>query len=216
LNEPHEISAGMTVKFGVRIAGARAYLAVDGGIDAPLVLGSRATHVVSRMGGIEGRRLQEGDALMLGPPAARPPRPIRIPPFDVPSGGAPVRVLMGPHEEIFDRSAVERFVQATYVVSNESDRMGYRLNGPTIPWQGGELISDVLPNGGLQIPGSGQPILLMADRATTGGYPIIATVIAADLPIAGQLAPGDWIRFVPCTPSEAIAALIARERRLIG
>jgi antagonist of KipI len=214
-NQAVDVAAGTAIRFGPRGAGARAYLAVDGGIDVPIVLGSRATHVVSRMGGLAGRRLQEGDVLPVGPSVIGAARRGRRP-FDMPAGGASIRVMMGPHAEMFAEPVLRTFVEATFVVSNDSDRMAYRLTGPALPWTGGELISDVLPNGGIQVPGSGQPILLMADRATAGGYPIVATVIAADLPIAGQLAPGDWIRFVPCTPAEAMAALIARERRLIG
>jgi antagonist of KipI len=214
----HPVRAGSTLKFGPRMRGARAYLAVNGGIDVPLVLGSRATHVISRMGGQDGRRLQDGDRLALGEVIAGiAPRKHFVEPL--PDGGASLRVLMGPHEHRFGDTAVRSFFESSFVVANESDRMAYRLNGPRIAangeGSGDELISDVLPNGGVQIPGSGQPILLMADRATTGGYPMIATVITADLPRAGQLAPGDWIRFEPCTPAVAMAALIARERRLM-
>lgn len=210
-----DVPAHTTVRFGTRTRGARAYLAVNGGLDMRLVLGSRATHVVSHMGGHEGRRLQDGDKLGVGRPSGKRPIAGRPPAFEMPDGGTPLRVLMGPHAAQFTDAAVQGFLQATYTVTNESDRMAYRLNGPAIASGGAELISDVLPTGGIQVPGSGQPILLMADRATTGGYPMIATVITADLPLAGQLAPGDWVRFVPCTPAAAMAALIARERRLI-
>jgi len=94
--------------------------------------------------------------------------------------------------------------------------MGYRLDGPALPWSAGttELISGATVTGAVQVPSSGQPILLMADRATTGGYPILAVVISADLPLAGQLAPGDWIEVAPCTRDEALAALRAREDAL--
>jgi len=210
-----ELRAGAVVKFGPRVRGARAYLAVDGGIDVPVVLKSRATHLVSRMGGCEGRRLQDGDVLRLGEglPGSRPGR--RWVP-ELPEGGAVVRVLPGPHVDAFAPEAFEVFASTRFLIAPASDRMAYRLIGHAIDRAGEqEMISDVLPNGGVQVPGSGQPILLMADRATTGGYPIIATVITADLPIAGQLAPGDWIRFAPSTPADALSALIARERRLM-
>lgn len=211
----HEVRAGSTVRFAARIRGARAYLAVNGGIDVPPVLGSRATHVVSGMGGGDGRRLQEGDCLPLGEPLPLRRSLARSYSVDLPSGGASLRVLIGPHDDAFAESAVRDFFDAKFIVANESDRMAYRLQGPRVISSAGELISDVLPDGGVQVPGSGQPILLMADRPTTGGYPIIATVITADLPIAGQLAPADWIRFAPCTRAEAMTALIARERRLM-
>lgn len=216
-NVAGDVAAGATVRFGARVRGARAYLAIDGGVDVPVVLGSRATHVVSRMGGLDGRRLQDGDRLPLGAAAEGRPRPRsnRLGPFELPEGGATLRVLPGPHAGAFTDAAVREFFGATFVVASESDRMAYRLTGPRVVSEGGELISDVLPPGGIQVPGSGQPILLMADRATTGGYPIVATVVSADLPVAGQLAPGDWVRFTICTPAVAMAALIARERRLM-
>jgi antagonist of KipI len=213
-NTAVDVKSGVALRFGPRARGARAYLAIDGGLAVAPVLGSRATHVVSRMGGVDGRRLQDGDEIVLGDRPMRRTAP-RATAVDLPSGGAVLRVLMGPHTQAFSESAVGTFVEATFAVANESDRMAYRLNGPQIVSSAGEMISDVLPTGGIQVPGSGQPILLMADRATTGGYPIIATVITADLPVAGQLAPGDWIRFSPCTRAQAMTALIARERGLM-
>jgi antagonist of KipI len=113
--------------------------------------------------------------------------------------------------------ALERLFSLPFTVTTQSNRMGFRLEGPELPYgEGAEILSDATPLGSLQVPGSGQPILLMADRQTTGGYPKIATVIAADLPVAGQLAPGDWIRFVPCTRADALDALNRLERRLAG
>jgi len=100
-------------------------------------------------------------------------------------------------------------------VTPQSNRMGYRLDGPRLEHRrGADLLSEAMPLGALQVPASGTPILLMADRQTTGGYPTIANVIAADLPVAGQLAPGDWIEFAGCSIDEAIAALRAREAAL--
>jgi antagonist of KipI len=118
---------------------------------------------------------------------------------------------------MFTDAALELFFSVSYVVTVNSNRMGYRLEGPALSYVGaGDILSDATPLGSVQVPGSGQPILLMADRQTTGGYPKIATVISADMPLAGQLAPGDWIRFSPCTRGEAIDALRRLERRLRG
>jgi antagonist of KipI len=113
--------------------------------------------------------------------------------------------------------AFEALQSAPYVVAPESDRMGFRLSGPFLEQHAlQEVISDATPVGSLQVPRSGQPILLMADRQTTGGYARIATVISADLGIAGQAAPGDQLRFVICTPAAALAALVAEEQHLLA
>ena len=108
-------------------------------------------------------------------------------------------------------------LRARFVVSPQSNRMGYRLDGPTLGHvRGADILSEGMPIGVIQVPASGQPIVLLAERATTGGYATIANVITADLPIAGQLAPGDWIQFDLVTRDEAIAALRERERALTG
>jgi allophanate hydrolase subunit 2 len=118
---------------------------------------------------------------------------------------------------MFTPDACDALVRSRFIVTPESNRMGYRLQGPPLAHRGAaEILSDATPIGSLQVPGSGQPILLMADRQTTGGYPKIATVITADLPLAGQLAPGDWIEFESCTRAEAIAALRDLSSRLPG
>jgi len=137
-----------------------------------------------------------------GPPATQTAlRPL-------PPGGARVRVLPGPHGEWFPPAALDRLCRTRYEVTSESNRMGYRLRGAEpLPREAGDMISDATCAGGLQVPPSGQPILLLADRQVTGGYPIIATVITADLPVVGQLAPGDWIEFDTCTRADALAAL---------
>lgn len=212
------ISAGGVLRFGARSVGTRAYLAAAGGIETTPVLGSRATHVVSRMGGLEGRALAAGDQLPLGVPAAAPRRAATAAPLPVSgSPGSPqLRVLLGPQDDWFTVAAMNALVGGLFTVSARSDRMGYRLEGPALETRrAGELISEPVAFGALQVPADGAPILLMADRQTAGGYPKIATVIAADLPLAGQLAPGDTVRFAACTRAEARAALIARERDLL-
>ena len=198
---------------------ARAYLAVSGGIAVPLTLGSRATHLVSRMGGIAGRPLKAGDRLPLGDPArgvrtALAPQTAVVP---LPDGHAQIRVLAGPQVDHFTPDAMDLLQSAPYVVGQNSDRMGFRLEGPRLTHaRGADIISDATPLGVLQVPASGQPILLMADRQTTGGYPKLATVIAADVALAGQLGPGDRISFVACSLHDAMAALIAQERALMA
>jgi antagonist of KipI len=208
LDAPFDIPARSRIRFGARRSGARATLAVRGGFDVPAVYGSRATSIISRIGPFGGRALRAGDVLPVGrePRRARASRrPVCLP---MPQGGARLRVIEGPHADMFDASALRTLCGARFVLTSSSNRMGYRLDGPPLRHAGGaDILSDATPIGSLQVPASGQPILLMADRQTTGGYPKIATVITADLPLAGQLAPGDWIEFRLTTRSEAVAAL---------
>jgi antagonist of KipI len=200
------------LRFGGRRRGARAYIAFDGGVDVPWVLGSRATHVLSRMGGLAGRTLQIADRIPLGPSLGAGARSGSVPDPDrglTPIGGARIRILPGPQADLFDPDAYEVLQRSRYVVTPQSNRMGYRLAGPWLPSPPGDMISDVTFPGAIQVPPGGAPIMLMADRQTVGGYPQLAIVITADLPLAGQLAPGDWIEFAGCTMREAREALAA-------
>ena len=209
------VRAGQRIKFGRVMQGARAYLAVAGGVQTPRVLGSRATHLVSRMGGVDGRALASGDRV---PILAAVPRPQRKSTgLTLPTRGrALLRVMPGPQDGWFERDAMKTIAGVSFRISPRSNRMGYRLQGPPlVRVREGELISEPVGIGAIQVPAAGEPILLMADRQTAGGYPKIGHVIAADLPLAGQLAPGDFIEFVLCTRQEAVAALIARERQLL-
>jgi len=210
---PFLVPARGRLRFGSRRKGARATLAVRGGFDTPELFGSRATSLVSRMGPFGGRQLMAGDVLPIaGARAAAAEMGAALP---LPGGGARVRVVPGPQDTMFTAQARDLFVRSRYVLTHASNRMGYRLEGPVLAHSGPpEILSDATPIGSLQVPGSGQPILLMADRQTTGGYPKIATVISADLPIAGQLAPGDWIEFVECSRAEAIDVLRQRWQAL--
>jgi antagonist of KipI len=214
--EPFVVRAGERIRFGARLAGARAVLAVAGGFAVSPVLGSRATSLTSRLGPFGGRALRAGDVLPLG--SARVAQRARYGHATaLPRGGARLRVMWGPHEHMFSERARLDFPGARYVVTPESNRMGYRLDGPRLEYlRPTDMLSDATPIGSLQVPPSGSPILLMADRQTTGGYPKIATVITADLPVAGQLAPGDWVEFEPCSRSAALEALRHREAGLRG
>ena len=215
LDTPIRGRAGAVLRFGDRRQGTRAYVACDGGIDVPVVLDSRATHVVSAMGGVDGRPVKAGECLLLGPSAPRLPLKAPGRPTRPAAGGVRVRVLPGPQDDYFPAAAFEVLQRSRFSVSTQSDRMGYRLQGGRIPRAAGrEMISDATFAGAIQVPASGEPILLMADRQTTGGYPQIATVITADLPGAAQLAPGDWIEFEICSRADATTALIAQEGRL--
>ena len=214
---PMVAEAGQRLAFGARARGARAYLAVAGGIDVPLVLGSRATHLGSRTGGFEGRALRAGDVLPIG--SAEPHRsPSGGPlPLPFPDGGVRVRIVLGPHDAHFEPGVVEAFLTTRYFVTPQSDRMGYRLRGAPLPRRTDrQLLSMATPAGAVQVPPRGEPILLMADRQTAGGYPRMGTVISADLPLAGQLEPGDWIEFEACDQATALRALVGLERALLA
>ena len=209
------VRAGARIRFAQRRAGARAYLAVQGGFAVERVLGSRATSVISRMGPFGGRALKVGDRLPVGAVMER--TGTAGVPLPLPAGGARVRVILGPHDWMFTPAALDALTHARYIVTPQSNRMGYRLEGTALKHvDRADILSDATPMGSLQVPASGQPILLMADRQTTGGYPKFGTVISADLPIAGQLAPGDWIEFEPCSRAAAIDALRKREAQLAG
>jgi biotin-dependent carboxylase-like uncharacterized protein len=215
---PFTVPAGSTLRFGRRTSGARAYLAIGGGIAVPPILGSRSTHVASRLGGFDGRALIAGDRLPLGERRAREhsgqmTTGARL----LPRGHARLRVLPGPQQDLFVADALDALQSARYSIESQSDRMGFRLLGPALAYRGSaDIISDATPLGALQVPPSGQPMLLMADRHTTNGYPKIATVITADIGTAAQLAPGDAMSFEVCTLGDAMAALVAEERAVMA
>jgi antagonist of KipI len=215
-HQPFLVPSGSRLRCGARTRGTRLTLAVRGGFDLPATLGSRATHLVSRMGPFGGRALRAGDVLPVGRPAGDR-EIVHGAPLRLPDGGAQLRVLPAVHRERFTDDAWGLLVRARFTVSPQSNRMGYRLDGPALGHVGSaDILSEAMPLGAIQVPASGQPILLMAERQTTGGYATIANVITADLPIAGQLAPGEWIAFTPVTRAEAIAALGACEAALAG
>jgi antagonist of KipI len=198
------------------VQGARAYLAVAGGMQTEPMLGSRATHLVSHMGGFKGRALAAGDRIPISHDPR--PRPLRKSAgLTLPTNGrALLRVIPGPQADWFQADALRAIASVSFRISPQSDRMGYRLQGPPlVRAREDELISEPLGIGAIQVPAAGEPILLMADRQTAGGYPKIGYVISADLPVAGQLAPGDFIEFHLCSHQEAVAALISRERQLL-
>ena len=217
MNVPFLLRAGTSLRFGPRERGARASVAFRGGLDTDPIFGSRATSLIARMGPFDGRPLRAGDVLSIGdaPIEHRHEPPHAA--LAIPAGGARVRVVAGPHVEMFTPATYDKLFGGRYTITPQSNRMGYRLEGPRLAHRDrADILSDATAIGSIQVPASGQPILLMADRQTTGGYPKIATVISADLPLAGQLAPGDWIAFKPCTRDEAHAAARDRFRAFHG
>lgn len=190
------LGAGDVVKLGAARTGMRSYIAFAGGIDVPVRLGSRATYVRGRLGGVEGRALRQGDRLATLPAAASRPRALS--PDAVPSyrEAAQVRVVLGPQADRFTASGIETFLGTPYTVLPQSDRMGVRLQGARIEHtHGHDIVSDGIALGSVQVPGDGQPIVLLADRQSTGGYTKIATVCSFDVGRIGQLRPGQSLRF---------------------
>ena len=206
---------GSTLSFaGVR-DGMWAYLAVAQGIHVPQVLGSRSTYTRSTLGGVEGRALVPGDRLPTsGEGSAILVENRKLPQEHVPTYGHQhtLRVVMGPQDHAFTQEGVHTFLSSTYAVTPQSDRVGYRLQGPRIQHMGGaDIVSDGIPFGAVQVTGDGMPIVLLADRGSTGGYTKIATVITVDLAGIAQAAPGDTVSFRAVTVGEAHQALRQQE-----
>jgi allophanate hydrolase len=173
------------------------YLAVEGGIAVPHVLGSASTYVRAALGGLNGRALQRGDVIPLAVGCASERNELRAPALPSGSPDQPIRVVPGPQQKYFRKEALATLLGAEFRVSKDADRMGMRLDGPLLRHRSGwDIVSDAIATGSIQVPGSGQPIVLLSDHQTTGGYPKIATVISADLPRLGRCRPGDPLRFV--------------------
>ncbi|MBO5867367.1 MAG: biotin-dependent carboxyltransferase family protein [Oscillospiraceae bacterium] len=207
------IQPGDKLTLGVAKTGIRGYLAVAGGFDIAPVMGSMSTNLKVKSGGWQGRKLQAGDQLPLRRSAdiTRQGTYKCEPENDYPQV-ATVRVMLGPQEDYFTQTGIGTFLSAKYKVSEQSDRMGVRLDGKPIENKNGvDIISDGIAYGSVQIPASGTPIIMMADRQTTGGYAKIATVITADLYKVAQAKPGSYIRFKAVTEKEAVAALKAEK-----
>ncbi len=204
--------AGQILKIGTAKTGLRIYLAVGGGIAAAPVLGSRSTDTVCGLGGYEGRKLRKGDLLPVGECSSGRcralPRGFPVsPPGRVRWAGAeriPVlRVVPGPQDDLFSEEAGQLFRRSVYEIGSDSNRMGCRLTGAPVPVPPGDMISDPIVAGSVQIAPGGTPIVMMADHQTTGGYPKIGTVIHSDLSVLAQKRPGERVAFSFVTVEEA-------------
>jgi biotin-dependent carboxylase-like uncharacterized protein len=203
----YRLGRGQALEVRASRGPARAYLAVAGGFAVAPVLGSVATHTRAGMGGLNGRALHAGDRLPLALDAPGPDPDLALPPGDRPPVADVARVVLGPQADHFTDEAVETFLAAPYRLSALSDRMGARLEGPPLAHaKGANIVSDGVAAGSVQVPGSGLPLVLLADRQTTGGYPKVATVIGADLPLFARLRPGEAVRFAAVTVEAAQAA----------
>lgn len=204
-NKAYKINKGDILSMGAAKSGMRAYLAVAGGIVGEYVFGSASTNLKFAFGGHFGKKLQSGDVLSIGTGAF----PLgEIDKWEIPeseySKDAQLRVVLGPQNEMFTDEDIRLFLSQEYEVNAQSDRMGIRLSGEPLKSKNGmDIISDGIVFGSVQVPNSGEPIILMADHQTTGGYAKIATVISVDLPRASQLSVGNTVRFKSVTVEEA-------------
>jgi biotin-dependent carboxylase-like uncharacterized protein len=215
----HLVREGETIAFSGPLSGFRSYLAVAGGIHVAPVMGSRSTNLASGFGGFEGRPLRKGDILAVEPVkdvvrcADRGFMPEAVPAYASPWR---LRVVWGPQDDHFSEAGKQTFVTAPFTVSPDSDRTGIRLKGAVIARKPGmeeSIISEGILSGAIQVPGDGQPIIILGETAS-GGYRKIATVISADLPLLGQITPGDEVAFEAVSMHEAVQALREMEDKI--
>ncbi len=210
----HLIKAGDIIHIGPITKGCRIYIAFAGGIDVPIIMNSRSTYIRARVGGLNGKALQTNDKLHTCK------RKVRFKQRNLPKEILPqlkseqaIRVIGGSEINYFNIEGVKTFLTSTYTISNKSDRMGYRLDGPTIKHiKDADIISSGICNGAIQVPGDGHPIIMLADRQTIGGYTKIANVITADLPLLGQMQPKNKIYFTQVKLNEAHQILKQQEK----
>jgi biotin-dependent carboxylase-like uncharacterized protein len=221
--EPVVVPAGGVLKCGTVKSGARGYLAVAGGIDVPLVIGSRATYVRGSQGGLDGRALRKGDRLATFPPSAPVAKIAKRDLAGLPAGPdepTVIRVVLGPQDFMFTAKGIDTFLTAEWKLSPVSDRMGMRLIGPPLELHPrpdyltrdagsgqADIVDDVIPVGGIQVPGGIEPIVMGVENPTAGGYAKIATVISADLGKMGQIPPKGSLTFRKVRAEEGIAII---------
>ena len=210
------VQAGQVLRFQVPKKGCRCFIAFTGGLDIPEVMGSRSTYMKAKIGGYQGRKLQKDDVIGFRAPSVPKNLSQRyIYPEFVPRPVYTVRVVMGPQDDAFTDQGIATFLGETYSVTNEFDRMGCRLDGAVIEHvTDGNIISDGIAFGAIQVPTEGKPIIMMADRQTIGGYTKIATVISADFRLLGQLKAGDKVQFEKVSIQEAQEALLNQRAAL--
>jgi biotin-dependent carboxylase-like uncharacterized protein len=203
----HRLTRGQRLRIGALASGARGYLAVAGGFRIEPVLGSVSTHLRSGLGGLTGSRLRPGDRLPLELPEVPFEPELTLDPRRLPARSNTLRVVLGPQQSHFTEAGLAAFLGSEFTVTAEADRMGYQLDGPVIEHADGfNIISDGIPLGAIQVPGTGKPIVLLADRQTTGGYPKIACVMAPDVAALAQLRPGARLRFQAVSVEEGTVA----------
>lgn len=211
-----QVDKGDILSFAAPKSGCRAYISFAGGLAITPIMGSRSTYIKANLGGYEGRKLEKGDEIAFRKPGSCPPNLFwRVTEPEVFPGSYTVRVLMGPQDDRFTRAGLSTFLGSAYTVTNEFDRMGYRLSGPKIEHvTDGNIITDGITFGAIQVPDGGEPIIMLSDRQTTGGYAKIASVINVDMPMVAQCKAGDTLRFVKTDIETAQDAFLAWRAQL--
>jgi antagonist of KipI len=213
--EPVQVDAGFVLECGPLRDGTRTYVAIAGAVDVPIVLGSASTHLAAGFGGFHGRALKKGDVLKIGSEVRDSIDGNVTKLRELSRPRKTIRVTKGPQVHLFDDDAIGQLCASEYVVTEQSNRLGLRLSGVALkPVGPGELLTEGVSLGAIQIPPNGQPIVLFVDQQTTGGYPKLANVIAADMHCIGQLRPRDTVRFEMVSMEDAIRVLREQERAL--
>jgi antagonist of KipI len=226
------VRAGSVLDLAVCRLGCRAYLAVGGGFDVPVVMGSKSTYLPGGIGGYQGRSLRRGDELQIKPAsttlypslqrALQTAENFVCPKWSVHANSAllahdhhRIRFMQGRHFMLFSEASRSQITSAEFRIAANSDRMGYRLEGPSLSLnQPGDILPEAVTFGSIQVPSDGKPIVLMANRQTTGGYPLIGEVASIDLPLLAQLPPGATLRFEPITLEQSQQLYLQREREM--
>ena len=206
---------GQIVKIGNVSDSGTTYLAFEGGFDLPKIYDSMSTYVRAGIGGYKGRPLLAGDVVPLKTNSAADHGELKLNDAWFLDENGPLRVILGPQDDYFSSNSIETFFDSKYSVTTEADRMGIRLDGPKLQHSKGyNIVSDGIVTGAIQVPGTGQPIMLLADHQTTGGYPKLGTVISADISRLGLLCPGAEITFQQITVEAAEQILVEQELKI--
>ncbi|MBV1758605.1 MAG: biotin-dependent carboxyltransferase family protein [Dethiosulfatibacter sp.] len=215
-NETVIAEAGDILKSGTAISGLRSYLALAGGFDVENVMGSKSTYLRGSFGGFKGRKLKSGDELSITSSSFDQIRMIPSDMVPVYRNDSVLSVIMGTEEEYFTVDSIETFLNSTYTITEQSDRMGIRLDGQPITHKASaDILSSGITEGTIQVPKNGKPIIMMADRQTTGGYTRIASVISTDIPKLAQMKPGNTVRFQKISLQDAHDRIRVQEERIL-
>ncbi len=204
------MNPGDRLTFGPARQGCRCYICLSGGVNVPVVMGSRSTYMKTSTGGIQGRALRAGDRIVTGEPSTLWDRALGfVCPEELrPHSSGPLRIVLGLQEEAFTERGIRTLLESEYQISALSDRMGFRLEGPPIEHSdGADIVSDGVPLGAVQVAGDGQPIVMMADRQTTGGYTKIGVLCSCDTARLAQKPPGSAVTFASVSQEEAVEIL---------
>ena len=216
-NQSLVLKKGQKFKIGSISDSGSAYLAIEGGFRLPEVYGSLSTYVRGSIGGFSGKALEQGDEIPLNIRNVEDRSELRVSNLSALEENGPLRIIFGPQKDFFKEESIRDFLASPYLITRDADRMGMRLDGPVLKHERGyNIVSDGIVTGAIQVPGTGQPIILLADHQTTGGYPKMATVISADISRMGRLRPGDTVKFIEVTADEAEKARFEHEKMVLS